>query len=891
MYGSPSRAGRVYDTPMGLPSAEVLAPRLRRASVVLLALGAVQACDQPTDPGDGIATIAISVPSTVLRPGYLMYATAEPRDANGVPVEGREIRWRSLDAGTLAVGADGRVLALAPGIGRLRASVGSVSSVLQLSLVNPPAVTLTNSSDTVRLLVPSGQQSVTAVARDAEGTAIFHPTLDWESTAPRIAAIADNGAVSAVSVGTAFIVAHVEGLTDTSVVIVSAPESPNAPSIDLVEPSVALPGQVLQLTGQRFAPTPAGNAVLINGTPVTVVGASLTQLTLTLPPATQFECVRTGPVNVQVTTSGGVGVGSVTLQMAAQRALLPGQSVVVPGGLESSCLELFPAAGRYVITAQNTARVIGTAPGAFSVRGFANLEATSQARAEDPWLRTGADAGLRARALRRPAAARSPAAARRQRAHAALLRANREGALRAAASPVRAAPALAKLVVPVLGSLQPVRVPNLESATRPCASYHEIGTRTAFVGPHIAILEDTAPLFDGLPTLRGQLDDLYALIGAEFETAVWPTLQVFGNPLVKDDRLDDNGRIVVVFTPRMNELLGGALLAATTTCDLYPRQTGPDFVSSNVGEYVYAQVPVSPDPGTGLGTRERWLWAIRGTLAHELKHVVSYAERTVRNWVPEEDWLEEATARHAEELFARRVYGTTIRANHGFDATLACESRFGLGGALPGGCAGQPRAMLPHFEGLWDFLDASTTLSPLGPVTTGDFSYYGSAWSLTRWILDHSGLTEEAFFQAITLSPTTGIANLESRVGRSWQDLVGEWSLTLAVDDQPGLVPEVPRLAFASWDLPSVFQGLCDVLGSCVAPPPGPSHYPRPHPLQRIPVSVGAFTVEFPEVNAGGFGVLELSGGNDLTRQLVSLRGYRGNPLPAESRFSIIRVE
>jgi hypothetical protein len=258
--------------------------------------------------------------------------------------------------------------------------------------------------------------------------------------------------------------------------------------------------------------------------------------------------------------------------------------------------------------------------------------------------------------------------------------------------------------------------------------------------------------------------------------------------------------------------------------------------------------------------------------------------------VPEEPWLEEATARHAEELFARAVYGTVLRGNHGFDATLACEATVERV-VPPPGCAGQPRAMLPHFEGLWDFLDLSALRSPLGPTSAGDFTYYGSAWSLTRWMLDHSGLPEPQFFQPLTRSLDTGIRNLESRIGRSWQDMIGEWSLALATDDAPGLDPEAPRIRFPSWHLPSVFAGLCATLGPCVDPGTTPNLYPRADPLRRTPVGAGDFVVEYSVVRAGGFGIVELSGGTVATRQLLGLRGYRGRALPADARMAVIRVE
>ncbi len=872
-------------SPPGLPSRDLVTWALAAS----LAAGAGAACDGPTRPDDGIASIAILVESTVLRPGFFTTAVAEARDVDGVPVPGVHVRWRSLTPDKLGVDDAGLVLAHAPGIGRLRASVGDVSGEIELQLVNPPPATLTLSLDTLHIGLGASWM-LSAIARDVDGVSLTRPLLEWESTAPRIADVAIDGRVASSAAGMTRIIVHLGALADTTVVLVEPTTSPNGPLILGTQPAVARPGQVLIVSGERFSTSLVGNTVRIDGTAIPVVGASATELRLGLPASSAFACAPTGPATLQVTTTAGTGTRTIMLQSATEYTLGPSQSLVLPDSPDGRCLELAPAAGEYLITIQNTARVIGTSTTGFTLFGGPGEEpgalVTDAALSRDttPAITTAAD--LVHQVTRR-------STQRHLRAHAALLRANREAMLASRfAAPGTSSPqaslrtaglGAASLVV---GSRQPVRVPNLGSPT-PCQSFTEVGTRTAFVGPHLAILEDTSPVVNGAPSLRGMIDATYEALGAEFEAVIWPTLQVFGDPLVMDSRLDDNGRIIVVFTPRMNEMLGGSLLAATTTCDLRQRQL---FPSSNVGEYVYAQVPTSLEPGFTSGKRDRWFWGIRGTLAHELKHVTSYAERTVRDQtlVPEEEWLEEATARHAEELFARATYGTVIRGNHGFDATLRCETNID-DAVLPIGCTGRPRAMLPHFEGLWDFLDESAARSPLGPSAAGDFSFYGAAWALTRWALDHSGLPEETFFRAITLSPVTGVANLEARVGRSWPELLGEWSLALASDDRLAQGPEQPRLTFPSWNLKSIFQGLCDELGSCVDPDATPNHYPRADPLRRSPAS-GTFAVEFPISRAGGFGVVELDA-TTATRQLIGLRGYRGRALPDAVRISILRTK
>ena len=84
-------------------------------------------------------------------------------------------------------------------------------------------------------------------------------------------------------------------------------------------------------------------------------------------------------------------------------------------------------------------------------------------------------------------------------------------------------------------------------------------------------------------------------------------------------------------------------------------------------------LPTDSTGATGYATftPESWYWSIRATFIHETKHVASYVARVVNGTGNfEVSWLEEGTARHAEEIWARQIYGAAWKGNarYGSDA-------------------------------------------------------------------------------------------------------------------------------------------------------------------------------------------------------------------------------
>ena len=125
-----------------------------------------------------------------------------------------------------------------------------------------------------------------------------------------------------------------------------------------------------------------------------------------------------------------------------------------------------------------------------------------------------------------------------------------------------------------------------------------------------------------------------------------------------DASLSGTGKVVMVFSPRVNGSSEGSILGFVVSCDFFKTAQAP---SSNVGEYVYAAVPTSAAQGyNNPGTIDSWLRDIRPTIVHEVKHISAYAGRTLNGLTLEDLAWEEGMARNAEELYARTFYNNAL---------------------------------------------------------------------------------------------------------------------------------------------------------------------------------------------------------------------------------------
>ena len=322
----------------GLPGARGDAPRNAPATlrprgrfVLVAALAAAQwACRDAAGPPDGspVKSITIVAQSTEIFVGATTRLVATLRDADGNQVHDRPPAWMTLAPAVLSVSQSGDVTGLQVGTGQIRASSGVAGSEITITVRNPPARLVKLSLNAATLTVPAGSVQLLATVTGDGGQAIANPVIIWTSSRPAVATVNVAGLVAAVASGSATVTASVDGIAASMNVIVRPALSATAPQVTSIIPLPLRPGAIITITGSNFAPTVAGNQVLVDGIATTVRSAGAAQITAELP-ASGFGCEPGRDAFVQVNSAGALGGTAAPLQIANRRTLAPGQLLVV----------------------------------------------------------------------------------------------------------------------------------------------------------------------------------------------------------------------------------------------------------------------------------------------------------------------------------------------------------------------------------------------------------------------------------------------------------------------------------------------------------------------------------------------------------------------------------
>lgn len=810
-------------------------------------------------------------------------------DAAGRPLQGVSVDWRlhgsegSLSLERSMTGADGLAYvawtlggtrgrqtgeAAVQGVDPIEFwAVATAGSIAVLSVV-PDSVVLPAVGDTVH---------IDTRAADAHGNEIVWFFVEWSSLDTSVADVDDNGVVTARGKGTARIVATLDGVADTAKVVVR--DAPEAPVVSSVSADTLRPSMTVVLTGERFGDDLAQTVVTVDGVEVTVERVTPTSISVAMPGPREFACELARTVALTVRVGAHRTTTWYPLSVAKPRRLAPGEHALLIDPDDVRCNELRLDGGEYLLSVFN-ARPVSVGLDAVRLSGRTAHPGTtaSAARAHTPGR------GL-ATPSARPATSRSNAMDAdpwsSPERHLDLLEQSvrllnetapssipgRRDAGVAEANAARLPASTGGPESAELGDTVRLHVPAVHYGNG-CVYAWSIDARVVHVGERSMILEDL-----GAP-LAGTMDAQYHELGREFDELIFPLLRRhFGDPLAFNAYLDGSGRVRMLFTPVVNEI--GGIAGFVWGGDFLDREVCP---ASNRMEIFYGVAPTAnaADPNSLDG----WLSGIRALIIHETKHITSFAERFARTGgrVFEELWLEEATAVIAMELYGRELYGYRQNAATDYAAGLLCEVRPGIAG-----CEASPRVMLDAFAWLYNYLQQMPRRTPFGRVVGGDGTFYGSAWSLLRWTIDHlGGSSEAAFLRALTQEPErTGVANLEARTGRGIDEILGLWSLAIAagaIHVPSGVVPE--PLSIPSWDIRDVFSGLHrDLPEYFVSDPPG----------AVVSLEAGDFDVDIGYLHGGAASLFALRTGQ--ATQLLHLS--RPGLLPAAESIglAIVRIQ
>lgn len=172
-----------------------------------------------------VATVAVSLPSSTLAIGATMQATAEPADANGVVLHGRQISWSSSNTAVATVSNTGTSTATVTGVSSGTASIiatseGQSGSTTVTVAAPVASVTVSLASSTIGV---GKTTQATATTKDAAGNVLAGRSVSWSSGNTAVATVTSGGVVTGVAVGSANIVATSEGQTGSTGITVAAP--------------------------------------------------------------------------------------------------------------------------------------------------------------------------------------------------------------------------------------------------------------------------------------------------------------------------------------------------------------------------------------------------------------------------------------------------------------------------------------------------------------------------------------------------------------------------------------------------------------------------------------------------------------------------------------------
>ncbi len=840
----------------------------RAVGVIVCALAMLSACNG----SDIAAPLDSSINATVVSGAVASYEAGETisspiqlavTKADGSPVSGATVTWAASSNGSVSTSesrTDSRGVAAVlwtlggkAGQQTLTATAnGSAPVTVRVNAIPGQAANIKLAGDSLTLSVLGDTVPLSAQVTDRHGNPVAATTA-WflESGNEAVQLLPHLPAAVAKARGTATVVVKAEAATARFQLHVS----PAAPRPLRVVGDSIFPGVPFVLDGESFSNDAAAIQMVVHGKPASILSATRTRIEAILP-AGSVACQATGTTQLKVTIAGARGEIAVPLRTATRISLKKGESVSLLDANQAKCAELAgegnESSARYVVAVLNTSRAVSSVTG-FELRGNAGGNLAGVAARN-------LDVSLNAERAKSELPAALKEAVRSEHSHGSHLDRQRE-IVRKAGSPsaawrIRNSGTRASLDAAVRSVGDIVTVKALYNS---CSTGRDIQARVVYAGARAVVLEDLrAPR-------AGTMDSDYRAIGQEFDVVQYPLLtSSLGDPLAMNESMNGDGRITMLFTQYVNDSVPG-IAGYVTACNFYPRSV---FTASNEDEIFYARVPQANE------SPAEWRRGMRSTVVHEAKHLASFAERISRGHAFEESWLEEATARVAEELYSREFSGGgSWKGNTGFSGSVRCELYQ---------CDSRPLMMWKHFSALHSWQQRVDELTPIGASSGSDYSFYASGWSLVRWAADHYATSESEWLKALVRGngSASGLTNLAQQTGRSAEAMLSDWALATATDDIAGFVPQRAELSMPSWNTADVMKGLAQTY---------PGAY-QANPLKMRNYSFGEFVLTVEQLRSYSASYFSFTG-NQGGSQVISLSGQGGAVAPGGLRVAVVRVE
>jgi uncharacterized protein YjdB len=215
------------------------------SSAALLLAG----CSDDSGPGDvPVAVVAIVPDRPHVAVGATVQMTATPLDAEGNPLSGLEITWRTGDPGRATVSSTGLVTGIGVGSTLVEAVVEGVAGSTEVDVELPVApVASISLAPTTLKVAPSRFAQFTPTLLDAAGNEVTGRAIEWSSADLSVATVDQAGVVVGNAAGSTTVSATIDGKVAMATVEV-APQF-EVVSIEVTPPSTSVAErETVQLT-------------------------------------------------------------------------------------------------------------------------------------------------------------------------------------------------------------------------------------------------------------------------------------------------------------------------------------------------------------------------------------------------------------------------------------------------------------------------------------------------------------------------------------------------------------------------------------------------------------------------------------------------------------------